>query len=69
LSDTLRYLNVEPRYTENDSEYVQKDVTVPNLIGNNVNDAAKQLDELHLQYSIEGVGNKVVDQIPKEGEK
>ncbi|WP_275266276.1 stage V sporulation protein D [Calorimonas adulescens] len=69
LSDTLRYLNVEPRYSENDSEYVQKDVTVPNLIGNNVNDAAKQLDELHLQYSIEGVGNKVVDQIPKEGEK
>ena len=69
LTDTLHYLNVEPKYTESDSEYVAEDVTVPDLVGKNIGDATKLLDGLKLQYNVEGVGNKVVDQIPKQGEK
>ncbi|MDI6602139.1 MAG: stage V sporulation protein D [Thermoanaerobacteraceae bacterium] len=69
ISDTLRYLNVEPQYTETDSEYVQKDVSVPDLIGKNISDAAKLLDGLKLQYNVEGIGSKIIDQIPKQGEK
>lgn len=69
LTDTLRYLNIEPKYNETDSQYLKKDIIVPDLSGRDVGDAAKLLDELKLQYNIEGVGNKIIDQIPKQGEK
>ncbi len=69
MTDTLHYLNVEPQYTQADSKYVKQDVTVPDLVGKNIGDATKSLDGLKLQYSVEGIGNKIIDQIPKQGEK
>ena len=71
LSDTLRYLKVQPRYTEEEAErLIQEKVEVPDVGGIPLKEAIKTLNSSNLQYQvvgsvIEGDDNRVVDQTPK----
>ena len=71
LSDTLRYLKVQPRYTEEEAErLITEKVPVPDLTGMPLMEAIKTLNSSKLQYQvvgsvIEGDENRIVDQTPK----
>jgi stage V sporulation protein D (sporulation-specific penicillin-binding protein) len=71
LSDTLRYLKVQPRYTEEEAErLITERVPVPDLTGMPLMEAIKTLNSSKLQYQvvgsvIEGDENRIVDQTPK----
>jgi len=62
LEDTLKYLGIEPQYTEN--EITTIDVSVPDVTGLEVAVAKKKLADLSLKYTIIGGGEKVVRQTP-----
>jgi len=62
LEDTLKYLGVEPQYTEN--EITTIDVSVPDVTGLDVAAAKKKLADLSLKYTILGGGEKVIRQTP-----
>ena len=65
FDEVLRYMDIEPQYTEEDLSI--KDKTVPNVQGLSVNELAKAFDGTGLKYNILGAGDKVVDQVPKGG--
>ncbi len=71
MSDTLRYLKIQPRYTEEEAERLIMDkVKVPDINDLPLQDALKALNSNKLQYQvignvIEGDDNRVVDQTPK----
>ncbi|MDK2809920.1 MAG: hypothetical protein PWR27_629 [Petroclostridium sp.] len=67
LDDTLRYLEVEPKFTE--QELATMDVYVPELRNKDVKEAQKALKEVNLTYKIQGTGNTITDQTPKPGAK
>ena len=64
MEETLQYLGVEPRYKENEKDFV--DTEVPDLSGMTAADAEKKLSESGFQIRIKGDRNAVIsDQIPK----
>lgn len=63
LSNILPYLGVEPEYTDEEEELVDK--TVPRLVGKTVAEAEAALEELGLDYRVVGDGDSVTDQLPK----
>lgn len=65
FEDTLRYLGIEPQYTE--EELKTMDLPVPNVEGLNVADVSKAFENSGLRYQIVGDGEVVVSQIPKGG--
>lgn len=65
FDEVLRYMDIEPQYTEED--LLIKDKTVPNVQGLSVNELAKAFDGTGLKYNILGAGDTVVDQVPKGG--
>ncbi len=71
LSDTLRYLKVQPRYTEEEAErLVREKAQVPDICNMPLQDAIKTLSSSNLQFQvvgnvIEGGENRIVDQTPK----
>ncbi|NLY42441.1 MAG: stage V sporulation protein D [Clostridiaceae bacterium] len=67
LDDTLRYLEVEPKFTEKELETM--DVIVPELRNMEVKEAQNALKELNLKNKVEGNGNTIIDQTPKPGAK
>lgn len=75
LRDSLRYLDVEPKYTEKEAqEYAKQEVVVPEVRNLPLKEAAKVLSESKLQYDTEPVTVEnpevlVVDQFPKPGAK
>ena len=74
LAQTLRYLNVEPEFTQEELKALKSDtVTVPNLEGNSIDNAIGILGGLSLGANVsptlEAVEDvMVVDQYPKPGE-
>ncbi|MBQ3118965.1 MAG: PASTA domain-containing protein [Clostridia bacterium] len=64
LEDTLKYLGVEPQYTEKEKTTI--DVDVPDVTELELAVAKKRLNDLGLKYTIIGGGEKVVRQIPLE---
>ncbi|SNX52794.1 stage V sporulation protein D (sporulation-specific penicillin-binding protein) [Thermoanaerobacterium sp. RBIITD] len=62
LYDTLTYLDIKPKGIEMKSQ-----VKVPNVRNMNLMDAQNTLLNEKLQFAIEGMGNTVVDQMPKPG--
>ena len=74
LAQTLRYLNVEPEFTQEELKALKSDtVTVPNLAGNSIDNAIGILGGLSLGANVsptlEAVEDvMVVDQYPKPGE-
>ena len=68
IEDTLSYMQVERRYTEDDMKSMASAVTVPDVRNRSVGEAVKALKTAGLKYSIEGEGNTesvVVEQMPK----
>ncbi len=65
FEDTLRYLGIEPQYTE--EELKTMDLPVPNVEGLSVADVPKAFENSGLKYQIVGDGEKIVSQIPKGG--
>lgn len=65
LEDTLRYMGLEPQYTEEEKQTLE--VVVPNVRGLSKNNAIKNLTSENLRYRIAGSGETVKDQMPKAG--
>ncbi len=65
FDEVLRYMDIEPQYTEEDM--LIRDKTVPNVEGLSVNELAKSFDGTGLKYNILGSGDKVINQVPKGG--
>jgi stage V sporulation protein D (sporulation-specific penicillin-binding protein) len=73
MNDSLKYLGVEPKYTEEEKKEFEKEkVKVPNIIDLNIDDALKVLEENKLKpiqdvdSDIKG-NSKVIDIFPKPG--
>ncbi|WHH58887.1 stage V sporulation protein D [Petroclostridium sp. X23] len=67
LDDTLNYLEVEPKFTE--EELMTMDVFVPEVRNMDIKEAQNTLKDINLKYKIEGTGNTIIDQTPKPGAK
>jgi stage V sporulation protein D (sporulation-specific penicillin-binding protein) len=63
LEDSLNYLGVEPSFDE-DSKEETKMITVPDVTGKSLTDAAKELRDAGLDYLAEQTGTEVVRQMP-----
>lgn len=75
LEETMRYLNIQPSYTQEELEQMEKDYTiVPNVTGVEFSDAIGILGGATLNYTVSPALTDhedftVVDQYPKAGEK
>ena len=74
LQDTLRYLNLQPQYTQAEQRALTTNqVTVPNLKGQGFEQAIGILGGLGLSYQISGGNNHsnfvITDQSPEPGAK
>ncbi len=67
MEEVLNYLKVEPSYTA--EELATMETTVPNVIGMPTQNAKDALARANLNPSIEGAGEKVLNQLPKAGVK
>jgi stage V sporulation protein D (sporulation-specific penicillin-binding protein) len=74
ISDTLRYLDIKPQYTQAELALMQKPlVTVPEVRNMAYKDAIKLLTQNKLNYQLESgegettLNSLIVDQIPKPG--
>jgi stage V sporulation protein D (sporulation-specific penicillin-binding protein) len=63
LDETLKYLGVEPRYTE--EELKKTNVSVPDLVGLTVNEAKRAAEAIGVNVVLQGSGVLVIEQIPK----
>ncbi len=70
LEDTLRYLNIQPTYTDEEKAAMEnRMVNVPDLTGQSTDNAIGILGGKNLKASVQGIGSIVVDQYPKPGER
>ena len=65
FDEVLRYMGVEPQYTEEEAQTLDK--TVPNVVGLEKSAIPKAFAESGLKYNIIGSGKSVVSQVPKGG--
>ncbi|MGL4345486.1 MAG: penicillin-binding transpeptidase domain-containing protein [Cellulosilyticaceae bacterium] len=70
MGNTLPYLGIEPVYTELEAklEEVQQ-VVVPNFVNLTLEDAKKLANENNILVDVLGSGEKVIAQLPVQGEK
>lgn len=74
LQDTLRYLDLQPKLTAQEKEELNKDeVTVPNLVGEGLEEAIGILGGMSLSYKATGGAQEenflIRSQYPKAGAK
>ncbi|HSQ88062.1 stage V sporulation protein D [Romboutsia sp.] len=75
MNDSLKYLGVEPKYSEEEKKEFEKDqVTVPDVRDLDIEEAVKSLEEAKLSPNIDTdieipKGTKVIDMFPKPGVK
>lgn len=67
FEETLRYVGVEQRFSEEDDVLI--DVPVPEARNMEIQDAEKALKQVNLKYKVKGSGNTIIDQLPKPGAK
>lgn len=65
FDEVLRYMGVEPQYTEEEAQTLDK--TVPNVVGLEKSAIPKAFAESGLKYNIIGSGKAVVSQVPNGG--
>lgn len=65
IENTLKYLNVEPEYT--DEEEAEQDVSTPNTVGMGISSATASLEEQGFTVEVIGSGAKVTEQYPAAG--
>ncbi len=66
LEKTLNYIGVAKQTS---AQKVLKEVTVPDVVGMSIKNAAAALKEAGLQYMLDSSGTTVVDQLPAAGAK
>ena len=66
LADSLPYLGVEPKYTEQEKAKLER--TTPDVTGKTVSVAQSMLSNSNLQYKVVGSGGSVLKQVPAKGE-
>jgi stage V sporulation protein D (sporulation-specific penicillin-binding protein) len=77
LEETLRYLNIQPSYNEEEKQAIESGyVTVPDVTNMSYREAMDILGKASLLYTVSPAGDialednfNVVDQYPKPGEK
>ena len=75
LQDTVRYLNITPKYSKSEQKTINSNyTTVPNVVGKEFSEAAGIIGGRSLKYSRpkstrEDDNFTVVDQYPKAGTK
>ena len=62
MADILPYLGVEPNYSEEELQIIDR--SVPNLVGTDLVSAQAQLSALNLSYRVIGYGGHVTMQLP-----
>ncbi len=67
MTDILPYLGYEPSYSE--SELQNLATTVPEMVGDTLENAKAKLSSAKLQYQIQGKGEKIVRQLPEAGNR
>ena len=71
LTETLKYLEVEPKFTDEEKEAVVEKVIVPDVSGIEMKQAGKDLNSIGLKYTTEYLErsdkSKVIDQFPIPG--
>jgi len=65
MEDTLKYLGVEPQFTEEEKTTI--DVGVPEVCEQEVAVAKKKLNDVGLKCTVIGGGQKVIRQVPSSG--
>ncbi|QXM05808.1 stage V sporulation protein D [Crassaminicella indica] len=75
IRDTLRYLDVEPNFNEEEAkEYAQKEVAIPEVRNLSLKEATKVLEKYKLKYKtepidVENPDSIIIDMFPKPGAK
>jgi stage V sporulation protein D (sporulation-specific penicillin-binding protein) len=75
LQDVLRYLNVQPRFTQEELDRMQRNLTtVPNVTGRSFSEAAGMLGGASLQYTVSPATDSgedfiIVGQFPPAGQR
>ena len=62
MNDVLRYLNVEPRLSAEETQNV--DISVPDVVGKSVSEALQIVQSEGFTYSVKGNGDTVKSQMP-----
>lgn len=65
VEDTLNYLEVRPKFTEEEGELLKENIIVPDVRNHKINEAGKILSDLGLRYTTE-YQNITVDSIIKD---
>lgn len=63
MTDVLPYLGYEASYTE--EEYKNLTVSIPETVGNTLDNAKKIIDKANLKYQVVGSGDTVIRQLPE----
>ena len=66
FSEALPYLGIDPKYTP--EEIAKLECTTPDVRGKSVSEAQNMLDNAQLKYSVYGNGDKVLKQVPANGQ-
>lgn len=69
FSAIFEYLNIPPTNLEEDLKKVEKNITMPDLVGKSLTEALDILIKLELTYEIDGDGGIVTSQLPPAGTK
>jgi len=75
LSDTLRYLDIEPKYDEKEAEkYIKPEIIVPEIRNKSLIEGTQLLSQNKLlyetePYNVDNTEAMIVDQFPKPGAK
>jgi len=67
IEDIIEYKNYPAENLEEDLKKIEKNVTVPNVVGMEINKAIYELEELGLYVEVEGEGKEVISQTPPSG--
>ena len=65
IADALPYLGIEPIYSEEELDNI--DLTVPGVVGDNVQDAQSRLEKQGFTVRVVGDSETVTDQLPASG--
>lgn len=68
LEGIIDYKNIPPVNLEEDLKLVEKNITMPNLIGKSLGEAAGILENLNLQYEVMGTDGIILEQTPPPNE-
>ena len=67
MTDILPYLGYEPTYSEEELKNLA--TSVPEVVGDTVDNAKVKLSSVKLRYQIKGNGEKIVKQLPEAGNR